>query len=63
VGSGFSPPSYWTRDYSNAQGWAAEASYWETLRFPDLNGDGKADVCGRGVYGLYCAAQALEALP
>jgi RHS repeat-associated protein len=28
--------------------------YYSTIRFPDLNGDGKADICGRGSAGLHC---------
>ena len=27
---------------------------WSTIQFPDLNGDGKADLCGRGPDGLHC---------
>jgi hypothetical protein len=28
---------------------------YSTIRFPDLNGDGLADVCGRGIAGIDCA--------
>jgi hypothetical protein len=28
---------------------------YRTIRFPDINGDGKADVCGRSSDGLHCA--------
>jgi FG-GAP-like repeat len=30
-------------------------SAWATIRFPDIDGDGKADVCGRKPDGLWCA--------
>jgi hypothetical protein len=35
--------------------WAASAVYGGTIRFGDLNGDGRADVCGRGPGGVVCA--------
>jgi LmbE family N-acetylglucosaminyl deacetylase len=31
------------------------ASYGSTVQLADINGDGKADVCGRGIDGVYCA--------
>jgi peptidoglycan/xylan/chitin deacetylase (PgdA/CDA1 family) len=31
------------------------AEYTDTIRFGDINGDGRADVCGRGREGLSCA--------
>lgn len=45
----------WTSGYSDAQGWGSGPEYWKTLRYPDLNGDGKADVCGRGANGIVCS--------
>ena len=41
--------------FSDAAGFARSPSYWATLQFPDLNGDGKADHCGRGERGVLCA--------
>ncbi|MFO0592352.1 MAG: FG-GAP-like repeat-containing protein [Polyangiaceae bacterium] len=41
-------------EYSDSLGWAA-AKYGGTLRLGDLNGDGRADVCGRDAGGLTCA--------
>ncbi len=38
---------------SDAAGWN-EARYASTIRYPDLNGDGKADVCARGPTGIQC---------
>jgi len=36
-------------------GWNAGAQYYSTISFPDLDHDGRADVCGRGIQGVYCA--------
>jgi hypothetical protein len=56
TGSGaFTTPTYWSNGYSNANGWDASPSYWATIQFPDISGDGRADVCGRAGNGLYCA--------
>jgi hypothetical protein len=52
--NGFGPATYWSADYSNAGGWQDSQSYWGTIQFPDINGDGKADVCGRGIAGVAC---------
>ncbi len=55
-GKTFDAPTYWTTpNYSDANGWKADPSYWGTIQFPDLNHDGKADVCGRGAGGIFCA--------
>src|SRR5262249_45005568 len=43
----------WTSAYSDATGWT-DQSKWTTLQYPDLNGDGKSDVCSRAVGGLFC---------
>jgi peptidoglycan/xylan/chitin deacetylase (PgdA/CDA1 family) len=54
-GSTFGTPTWWTADFSNAQGWDTNIGYYGTIRLADVNGDGKADVCGRKATGLYCA--------
>jgi hypothetical protein len=54
-GSAFGPASLWSTAYSDAAGWNLDPDYYATIRFPDLNGDGKADVCGRGGDGIWCA--------
>ncbi|WP_437760232.1 FG-GAP-like repeat-containing protein [Sorangium sp. So ce1389] len=54
-GASFTSPSYWTSQYSNANGWSGDEYYWGTIQYPDLNGDGKQDVCGRASGGLFCA--------
>ena len=41
--------------FSDANGWHTSPSFWETIRFPDVSGDGRADVCGRGANGINCA--------
>lgn len=51
----FGPLTLMTTGFSDALGWKAHPSYWATIRFPDLNGDRKADVCGRAGDGIYCA--------
>ena len=28
--------------------------YWGLIEFPDINGDGKCDLCGRGERGILC---------
>jgi hypothetical protein len=54
TGAGFGPLSRWSTDYGDNAGWGAQASHWQTVSFPDLNGDGKADVCGRGGNDMMC---------
>ncbi len=54
-GDQFEPVSLWSNAYSDAIGWDGLASYWATITYPDLNGDGADDVCGRARRGLYCA--------
>jgi hypothetical protein len=34
--------------------WAYE-QYWKTIQYPDIDGDGQRDMCGRGDRFLYCA--------
>jgi peptidoglycan/xylan/chitin deacetylase (PgdA/CDA1 family) len=59
TGHGFTRLERWSApgDFADDEpvAWAAEPSYWSTIRFGDLNGDGRADVCGRGPSGLVCA--------
>lgn len=50
----FSASTVWTTSFSDTAGWSANASYYETIRFPDVNGDGRADVCGRSPTGIVC---------
>jgi hypothetical protein len=57
VGKGngtFSAVQLWTADFSDAFGWN-QLEYGSTIVFADINGDGVADVCGRGIAGVYCS--------
>lgn len=54
TGNGFATPTYWTIGFSDAEGWASAKQYWATIDYPDLNGDGKSDICARGSGGMYC---------
>jgi hypothetical protein len=40
-------------DWSDAHGWDSE-KYYSTIRMLDVNGDGLADLCGRGPDGIVC---------
>ena len=53
-GANFGPLSLWSTDFKDADGWNA-APYYSTIQLADVNGDGMADICGRGVYGINCA--------
>jgi len=41
-------------DFSDTDGWGAGAGYYGSIRLADLDGDGKADLCGRNASGLVC---------
>ena len=45
---------WWTIDYANASNWNAPA-YYKSVHFADVNGDGLADVIGRGAEGMWVA--------
>src|SRR5262249_36558595 len=34
--------------------WDRGPEYWSTIRLADIDGDGKADLCGRGPTGIVC---------
>jgi hypothetical protein len=40
--------------FRDSNGWSG-APYFSTLQYADINGDGHADVCGRGTSGVLCA--------
>jgi len=54
TGSGFAPSTIWLRDFDNQSGWSSREN-GSTIRYGDLNGDGRADVCGRADNGMRCA--------
>ena len=58
TGAGFGPLNVWQPRYSDAAGWNSGPQYYSTIQLADLDGDGKADVCGRGVDGILCALSA-----
>jgi LmbE family N-acetylglucosaminyl deacetylase len=51
------PMVRYTPEYSDALGWRA-AQYGATLQLGDINGDGRADLCGRGGAGIWCSLSA-----
>jgi hypothetical protein len=53
-GTSFTGLANWQSEFSDSSGWNLP-QYYSTIQFPDLNNDGKADVCGRGIGGIYCA--------
>ena len=53
TGTGWGKQISWG-GFSDAGGWNAGPYFYSTIRFPDLNGDGKADICGRGYGGIVC---------
>jgi hypothetical protein len=55
TGAGFGAVTLWQASFSDANGWKSGSEYYSTIQFPDVNGDGRADVCGRGIAGVYCA--------
>jgi hypothetical protein len=52
-GNGF-PTAVTGPAWSNDNGWG-DPKYYSTIQFPDVNGDGKADVCGRAGDGIHCS--------
>ena len=50
----FAAYTKWNSDFGDNQGWARDY-YGPTLQIGDINGDGRADVCGRGRAGLWRA--------
>ena len=55
-GNGFATATLWIANFADAGGWNGGPQYYSTIQFPDLDADGRADVCGRGGAGVYCAA-------
>ena len=59
TGSSFGSPERWTVDsnfgLADERGWFRDPAYYETIRFADINGDGRADICGRAADGVTCS--------
>jgi hypothetical protein len=53
LGTAFSTQEVASDALANDDGWDGD-SYVRTIRFADVDGDGRADVCGRGAQGLSC---------
>ena len=53
TGAGFAPPTLWAANFADAKGWSEPQNY-TTIRYGDLNGDGRQDVCARAIDGVYC---------
>lgn len=53
TGDGFAEDRIEGPEWSDEAGWG-ELEYWSTIHLVDLDGDGKADVCGRDADGIVC---------
>jgi hypothetical protein len=53
-GNSFEQATIWLGEFSDTSEWRNYEAY-STIQFPDLNVDGKADLCGRGREGIWCA--------
>ncbi|ODS22642.1 hypothetical protein AB835_13115 [Candidatus Endobugula sertula] len=53
TGTSFTDSNYTVADWSDANSWNHH-QYYATIHYPDLNGDNKADVCGRSRRGIEC---------
>jgi len=52
-GTSFAAGTLWSNAFANGTGWGA-VQHYSTLHHPDLDGDGRADICGRGPTGMLC---------
>lgn len=50
----FGSSTLWIADFSDAWGWRNDTT-GPTIQLGDLDADGRADVCGRAWFGMYCA--------
>ena len=53
-GLNFDVPQRWTASYADAWGWG-QARYDDTMKFVDVDQDGRTDVCARGSAGIWCS--------
>lgn len=52
-GTTFGATTRWTDSFSDANGWS-NAAYYTSIHYPDLDGDGSADICSRAPTGMLC---------
>lgn len=50
----FAAPTLFSDGYGDSSGWGIP-QYGSTMQYPDVNHDGRADVCARGYWGIVCA--------
>ncbi|MDB4969593.1 MAG: uncharacterized protein JWN44_5282 [Myxococcales bacterium] len=56
--TGFGATTRWSTEFGDDVGWPDDdAVHWSTLRTPDLDGDGKTDLCFLGNLGIFCAVR------
>lgn len=57
TGTSFVDDHKWSfrTDFADTAGWNAAAGYYGSIHLGDVNGDGLADACGRGINGVVCA--------
>ena len=60
---GFREAHHWsdTGDFSNDEGWGDSPARYGSVQLGDINGDGRADICGRNESGLVCGLSMGEA--
>ncbi len=54
-GNAFGAATRWTTQFRDSDGWNSRRSYHQTITLVDIDGDGRASICGRGTHGVYCA--------
>jgi hypothetical protein len=54
TGTSFGPATLWETAFSDTNQFNLGPEYYSTIRFPDVNHDGRADICGRGREGVFC---------
>lgn len=54
TGTSFGEMRWTGNNFSNRDHWSDSPARYLSIRFADVNGDGKADTCGRNVTGVVC---------
>ncbi len=62
AGEALGTPEFWSVGSNfgryDAHSWFTNPSYYESIHFADINGDGRDDICGRAADGVSCALSA-----